>query len=190
MKYLKGNAGTLATIAFLIIVGVLLLVNPETFAVVVVKVAGVLLMLLGAVDIIKYFRTPAPEAVQGQSFYSGAVLITVGCFGLFASGWFVKVFPVLAVIYGLMQILLGLRKLQRTVDALRLKLPLWHLRGLSAVISLAFGFLIALNPEMTVIGIWVFTGLSMILEGVFDAAVLFLTGRRKPAEKAAPAEHA
>jgi len=51
---------------------------------------------------------------------------------------------------------------------------LCYLKAISAGISLLFGFIIVLNPAMTFMSIWVFTGITLIIEGVFDAVSLFL----------------
>ena len=183
MKFLKNNIGSLLMIFFLIIVGILLLINPVGFTMGIIKAAGVLLILLGILDIVRYFRTPAPEAAKGQNLYSGLVSLALGCFCVFRAEWFVAVFPVLAVVYGILQVLLGLRYMQRAVDALRLHIPLWYLRCINAVISILFGMIIITNPAMTMLSIWVFTGLTMIIEGVFEAVALFLTGKKEKAVK-------
>ena len=81
----------------------------------------------------------------------------------------------LAVVYGLLQIAVGFVKVQKTVDALRMHWPLWQLSAVSALISLLFGFIIVLNPGMVLMSIWTFTGVTLIIEGVFDAAVLIVT---------------
>lgn len=183
MKFLKENWTSILTILFMIVVGILLLVNPATFGVVIIKIVGVLLAVLGVYDLIKYFRAKPEEAAKGTAFYSGAILITVGLFCFFGSDWFVDVFPVLAVLYGLFQVLIGFRKLQRTVDALRMKQPMWYLKAISAGISLLFGFLIAFNPNMTMMSIWVFTGVTMIIEGVFDAVALGMQIKKQHSDK-------
>ena len=121
MKYLKGNWSSILTALFLIVVGILLLVNPAAFAAIIIRIAGILLALLGIFDLIKYFRAKPEEAAKGSAFSSGTILISLGLFCTLSESWFVQVFPVLAVLYGVFQILLGYRKLQRTVDALRLK---------------------------------------------------------------------
>ena len=185
MKFLKQNGLSILIIVFLIAVGVLLLVNPETFGIVVVRVAGLVLILLGVVDVIKYFRLKPNEAAKGSNFYMGALLISAGLFCEFGRDAFNQVFPVMAVVFGLVQILLGYLKLQKTIDALRLKQSAWWMRGVSALISILSGFIIAMNPHMTMVSIWVFTGLSMIIEGVLDAVVLILQTRKgRQADKA------
>ena len=174
MKFIKENWTSLLTILFLVLVGILLLVEPGTFGAVIIRAAGILFTVLGVYDLIKYFRAEPAEAAKGQGFSSGVTIVSIGCFCIFCSGWFVSVFPVLAVLYGLFQILIGFRKAQRTADAIRMKKPLWYLKAISAGISLLFGLIIVLNPGMTFMSIWVFTGITLIIEGVFDAVSLFL----------------
>ena len=162
------------TALFLIVVGILLLINPVAFAMGLVKLAGVFLVVLGALRIVRYFRTDPETAARGQDFFIGLIAILGGLFCIFFTGWFLSAFTTLAVIYGLLQLLLGFSKVQRTVDFLRMDLSLWYLPAASALIYLVFGFIIVLNPEMTLINVWVFTGVTMIVEGIITAVCLFL----------------
>ncbi len=174
VKFVRQYAGTLLTILFLLIVGILLLVNPEFFSLIIIRVCGALLMLLGIIDIVRYFRTEAEDAAKGQSFFTGSVLLTVGLTCLLGAQRFPDFFPILAVLYGLLQILLGYRKLQRTVDALRLKKDLWYMSAAAALISMVFGTIIVFNPTMSFMNIWYFTAVAMIIEALIDLAVLIL----------------
>ena len=173
------------TALFLIVVGILLLINPVAFAMGLVKLAGVFLVVLGALRIVRYFRTDPETAARGQDFFIGLIAILGGLFCIFFTGWFLSAFTTLAVIYGLLQLLLGFSKVQRTVDFLRMKLSLWYLPASSALIYLVFGFIIVLNPEMTLINVWVFTGVTMILEGIITAVCLFLLERERREAKMA-----
>ena len=178
MKFIKENLNALLTTLFLVLIGILLLVDPATFGITIIKVAGILFVILGIFDLDKYFRAEPAEAAKGQGFSSGVTMASIGCFCIFCSGWFKDAFPVLAVLYGLFQILIGFRKAQRTVDALRMKKPLWYLKAISAAISLLFGLIIVFNSGMTFMSIWVFTGITLIIEGVFDAVALFLQQKK------------
>ena len=173
------------TALFLIVVGILLLINPVAFAMGLVKLAGVFLVVLGALRIVRYFRTDPETAARGQDFFIGLIAILGGLFCIFFTGWFLSAFTTLAVIYGLLQLLLGFSKVQRTVDFLRMELSLWYLPACSALIYLVFGFIIVLNPEMTLINVWVFTGVTMILEGIITAVCLFLLERERREAKMA-----
>ena len=173
------------TALFLIVVGILLLINPVAFAMGLVKLAGVFLVVLGALRIVRYFRTDPETAARGQDFFIGLIAILGGLFCIFFTGWFLTAFTTLAVIYGLLQLLLGFSKVQRTVDFLRMELSLWYLPACSALIYLVFGFIIVLNPEMTLINVWVFTGVTMIVEGIITAVCLFLLERERREAKMA-----
>ena len=177
MKFLKNNWAVLLTALFLIAVGILLLVNPAGFTVSFIMAFGILLFVLGVFDMIKYFRAEPMEAMKGSAFFSGLTLIAAGCFCFFMPDWFLDVFPALAVIYGIFQILIGFRKVQRVVDALRLKASGWPLLAISAAVTLVFGLWITLNPEMAWISVWTFTGIALIVEGVLDLAVVIMQSR-------------
>ena len=177
LKFLKNNWAVLLTALFLIAVGILLLINPTGFTVSFIKAFGILLFVLGVYDMIKYFRADPMEGMKGSAFFSGLTLIAAGCFCFFKADWFLSVFPALAVIYGVFQILLGFRKVQRVVDALRLKMSDWLLFAVSAAVTLMFGIWITLNPEMAWISVWTFTGIALIVEGVLDLAVIIMQSR-------------
>ena len=151
------------TALFLIVVGILLLINPVAFAMGLVKLAGVFLVVLGALRIVRYFRTDPETAARGQDFFIGLIAILGGLFCIFFTGWFLSAFTTLAIIYGLLQLLLGFSKVQRTVDFLRMELSLWYLPACSALIYLVFGFIIVLNPEMTMTTVWLSPGVTTTL---------------------------
>ena len=171
---LKKHMRELIIIVFLLVVGILLLVNPTAFASWLVKAAGLFLMVLGILRIIRYFRVEAEVASKGQDFFVGIIAILGGLFCVIKTSWFLSVFPTLAVIYGLLQLVLGFSKVQRMVDFLRMKFSLWYLPAISALIYLIFGFIIVLHPEMTLMSIWVFTGVTMILEAAFNAVCIWM----------------
>ncbi len=173
IQFIKKHWASLLTILAGIIVGVLLLINPAKFAIAIIKIVGILLIALAIFDFLKYFRAKPEEAAKGSSLYIGLTDAAIGLFCLFGSDWFLGTFPILAVLYGLFQVMMGFRKLQRTVDALRLKQRSWVIKAISAGITLVFGFVIVFNPNMTMMNIWVFTGFTMIQEGLFDIMALF-----------------
>ncbi len=174
MTFIRKNWGSLLTAVVLTVTGILLLVDPAAWSVAIIRIVGILFVVLGVLDLVKYFRTAPVIAAKGSAFSSGVTMITAGLFLFFGSGWFISAFPLLAMLYGLVQVLLGIRKLQKMTDALRMKHPLWYLYAVSAALTLLFGFIVVLNPDMKFISIWLFTGVTLIVEGVFDAAALIV----------------
>ena len=179
MKFIKENLLTVITSATLFVVGMLLLINPVTFAVVLIRITGALLIVWGAFDFFRYFRTSPEEAAKGSNFYSGMTLSAVGIFCLFGADWFIKVFPVLAVLYGLFEIFVSFRLFQRMMDSMRQKRPLWYFKGITAGVTFIFGMIIVCNPEMTMINVWVFTGVTMMIEGILNAVTAIILSKPK-----------
>ncbi len=119
-KLLRKHMRELIITVFLLAVGILLLVNPTAFTAGLVRIAGCLLILLGVLRIIRYFRAEPETAAKGQDFFVGIIAVSGGLFCVIKTGWFLSVFPTLAIIYGLLQLVLGFSKVQRMVDFFRM----------------------------------------------------------------------
>lgn len=121
MKFLKNNIGSIVSCLMEILVGILLLINPVGFTSGIIIGAGFVLLVTGLISVIKYFRTEPEAAAKNQMLVKGLVALLAGAFCAFKSGWFVVTFPVITLIYGIIILLTGLAKIQRLVDALRMK---------------------------------------------------------------------
>lgn len=174
METVKEKANGIVLCLFELIVGVLLLINPVGFTAGIIKVTGIVLMILGLIEIVKYFRTSAEEAFLGQTLVKGLVSVLAGAFCTFKTGWFIITFPVLTIIYGVIILLVGLGKIQLTVDMARRKNKSWGWAALNAVISIVCAIVILNNPFTSTAALWVFTGASLIVEGVFDIITFFV----------------
>lgn len=169
---------------FELVTGILLLVDPAGFTSGIITAFGVVLMVFGVGSVIGYFRAEAADAAKSQALVKGITALLAGGFCVFRSEWFVVTFPVLTLIYGIAVLIAGIAKLQRTVDAMRLKKQTWLLSALSAVISVACGWVIIASPFSSAAVLWMFTGISLIVEAVFDVFALIFV--RNKTRKAAP----
>jgi len=151
-----------------LIVGILLLIDPVGFTSGIIVVCGIVLMICGLVSVIKYFRAEPEDAAVRQLLAKGLAMLLIGAFCAFRSHWFVATFPVLTLIYGVVILFAGLAKIQWTVDMLRLKRRRWFLALISAVVSVACGIVIITSPFSTTAVLWMFTGISLVVEAVFD----------------------
>lgn len=177
METVKEKANGTVLCLFELVVGVLLLINPVGFTAGIIKVAGIVLMILGLIETVKYFRMSAEEAFLGQTLVKGLVSVLAGAFCTFRTGWFIITFPVLTIIYGVMILLAGLGKVQLTVDMVRRKNKNWVWAVVNAVISIVCAIVILNNPFTSTTVLWVFTGVSLIVEGVFDIITFFVKGK-------------
>ncbi|MCM1054047.1 MAG: DUF308 domain-containing protein [Bacteroides sp.] len=178
MKLLKQNGNAIVTCLVEIVTGILLLIDPVGFTAGIIIVVGIGLLLNGLINVIKYFRTDTVEAARQQMLTHGLVSLLAGAFCAFNPNWFIVTFPVIAVIYGVAVLIVGLGKIQITVDMIRLKNNNWFLGAISALVSVICAVVIILNPFASTMVLWIFTGISLILEAVIDAVVLIVNRRK------------
>lgn len=184
----KRSLGGVAMSLVELIIGILLLVDPVGFTSGIIVAFGVVLMLMGVGSIIKYFRTEPEEAAVKQSLVKGLIELLSGAFCAFHSHWFIATFPVLTLVYGLGILITGLTKLQWTVDIIRMKRSRWFLAAISAAVSILCGIVIITSPFSTTAVLWMFTGISLIVEAVFDMIGAIFGNREKKAAETADEE--
>jgi len=168
MEKLKENFGSILMFLGEIIVGILLLINPLGFTKTIIIGAGIFLTVMGILKIIKYFKTSVLETIKEHPLSSGLILTTLGLFCVFWSDWFIATFPVLTVIYGVIILLTGLKKIEWTANAFRLKNKYWYINGINALITIIFAIVVINNPFSTITFLWQFTGVILIIESIFD----------------------
>ncbi len=177
MKTLKQNGNVIIMCIMEAAAGILLLVNPVGFTAGIIIAAGIALIIDGLLNVIRYFRSSPEESAAGQLLARGLLTLLAGAFCAFQSEWFIVTFPMIAILYGVAVLIGGLSKIQITMDMLRAKNPKWWWGALSAVISIVCAFVIIKNPFSSTVVMWWFTGISLLVEAVFDAVTLLL--RRK-----------
>ena len=165
---LKRNLGSVAMSLAEIIIGILLLVNPVAFTSGIIVAFGLVLMIVGISTTIKYFRTEPEEAAVSQILVTGLLELLGGTFCAFNSHWFIATFPVLTLVYGVVILVTGITKLQWTVDIIRMKRSKWFWMAISAAISILCGITVIANPFSTTAVLWMFIGISLIVDAVFD----------------------
>ena len=126
-KKINRSTGNLLTCFFEILVGVLLLIDPVGFTSGIIVIFGIVLAVIGAVSLFRYFRNDAETAAQESGLAKGLVFAIFGLFCAFKSEWFIITFPLLTVLYGILTLLSGVSKVQWAVDMLRVKQKYWFM---------------------------------------------------------------
>ena len=182
MKNLKNNISGIILCIFEIAVGIMLLVNPIAFNTGVIITAGIVLMVIGLISVIKYFCTEAAAAAAGQYLVKGLVALLVGVFCSFKSQWLIITFPAVTIIYGIVILVTGLCKIQLTCDMIRAKIRKWFLGLISALLSVICAVVILSNPFTTTTVLWMFTGIVLIVESIIDIISLIVNAGGKAKE--------
>lgn len=166
-----------------IIAGILLLTSPVGLTAWIIVIAGFILAAAGVLKIIGYFRVPAEEAVLQRSLAFGILAVLLGVCCMFRSEWFIALFPLLTTLYGIMVLISGVVKVQWTADMIRLEKRRWGWMALSAVVTVICAIIILRHPFAAAATLWMFIGITMIIEAVIDIiAVIFIRKDKKEEE--------
>lgn len=165
------------------IIGILLLVNPIGFTSGIIIAFGILLMIIGISKTIRYFRAEPEEAAVSQILAKGLLMLLAGAFCAFNSHWFIATFPVFTLVYGVVILITGITKVQWTIDIIRMKRSKWFWAAISAAISIVCGIVIITSPFSTAAVLWMFIGISLIAEAVFDMIGSIFGNREKKADE-------
>ncbi len=176
---LKRSLSSMAMSLVEVIIGILLLVNPIGFTSGIIIAFGVVLMIMGISKTVKYFHTEPEEAAFSQILAKGMLMLLAGAFCAFNSHWFIATFPVLTLVYGVVILITGITKIQWTLDIIRMKRSKWLWMAISAAISVVCGIVIITSPFSTTAVLWMFIGISLIVEAVFDMIGSIFGNREK-----------
>ncbi len=182
MKMIKENWENIIMFLSEILVGILLLINPAGFTLLIIRMLGVIFTITGVLNIVKYIKTEPLEAMYEQSLVKGLGSSLLGVFCIVRAEWFVITFPVITMLYGLVVFITGLKKVQWTFDLLRIKRGNWFIVALSAILSILFGIIIINNPFSSTAILWQFTGIVFIVEAIFDIVSIILSENNKKTE--------
>lgn len=166
------------------IVGVLLLINPVAFTSGIILISGVVMLVLGVLETVRYFRTDSKEAAVSQMLTKGILLLLAGLFCALKTDWFLVTFPVLTIIYGVVILVTGVGKIQLAVDMLRRKNDKWFWAAINAAVTIVCAVIILQSPFATTAVLWMFTGISLIAEGVLDVMTMIM--KKKSSETSNP----
>ena len=172
MKKIKEYLSGIIFCLFELIVGILLLIEPVGFTSWIIMIAGIVLVVMGIVEVVKYFKTNAKEASLSQTLVKGLFFVLAGGFCALKTEWFIVTFPVLTILYGIATLVGGIGKIQLMFDMIRQKSKKWFWAAISAVVSVACAIIILRSPFTSTAVLWMFTGVSLLVEAVLDFLAL------------------
>ncbi|MBQ3693143.1 MAG: DUF308 domain-containing protein, partial [Clostridia bacterium] len=78
MKIFRENMHTIIMILFQAAIGILLLMNPDTFTRAVLTAFGVVMLIIGVTHIIKYFKRKNESLFPALRLISGIISLIIG----------------------------------------------------------------------------------------------------------------
>lgn len=167
-EFLKGRTGGIVLCVLEIVVGVLLLINPIAFTAKIIVGAGIILAVLGAVNVIRYFLAKPEIGAAQQLLFRGLLMLLAGAVCITRKEWFVAAFPLLTVLYAGWMLVMAAMKIQKMADMLRAKNPRWYLPAINAVLAAVLAAIILINPFSVTKAVWTFVAISLIAEAVME----------------------
>lgn len=132
---------------------------------------GMILLVLGVCNVVRYFRESPEEAALGKNLAFGGLKILGGLFCVLKSGWLLAAFPVFTMVYGTVTLVTGIVKIQWSVDMVRMKKEKWWWIAIDAVVTIVCAAIILCDPFTSTTVIWMFVAISLIVEAVIDVIV-------------------
>ena len=163
LRYIK--SGTMLMSIAYIIIGMLLLVMPETSLLWICNAFGVVVLVTGIVCLIQYAR------IRGTGFTAPFMLvggvITAGL-GIFTLAKPQVVASFLPVVFGIFIVVDGVSRIGTAIDLAKRKGQKWWVLLLLSVVSVGLGALLLLHPFDAAVSVVMLCGILLIVEGALN----------------------
>ena len=173
LKNLKWEALLMSVLY--ILMGIVVLVLPDTMAKTLGYLIGVVLIVAGAFSMICYLLRDAYQNYYHNDFLVGLVEIGLGCVVLYKVEWVISLIPFLL---GLLVLISGCSKLQDAIDMKRLEYGNWIAMLIMAAVNAVLGMVLLFNPFEAAAVLMRIIGAGLIFSGITDcAATIYFAGK-------------
>lgn len=163
LRYVKSGM-MLLSIAY-IVIGMMLLIMPQTSLLWICYAFGAVVLLTGIVCLIQYAR------IRGTGFTAPFMLvggvITAGL-GIFTLAKPQVVASFLPIVFGIFIVVDGLSRIGSAIDLAKRKGQKWWVLLLLSIISVALGILLVLHPFGAAVSVVMVCGILLIVEGAMN----------------------
>ena len=162
-KKLKWNL-ILMSVLYLAL-GVFLLLVPGTALNVVCYALGTVVLVPPVIQLVRYFAVERGIFQSQLTLISGLICLGLGAFLIFRSDVVVRILP---IVFGLFVIFDSLGRIQNALELRRCKYDSWKGFLLLALLSIALGAVMILNPFGTMETLVMAIGVILIVEGALN----------------------
>ncbi|MCD8192076.1 MAG: DUF308 domain-containing protein [Oscillospiraceae bacterium] len=174
MQNVKSVAAAVVEAVIQIALGVFIIAEPMSFNLIILRIIGAALVIVGIIECIRYFVNPVQTDFVGRHLSFGLLALAAGILLLVGASYILSALPVFAIVYGIVILVSAIFKLQKGVDMLRLGISRSAVPLVSAVISIILAVIILANPFATVYVLFTFAGVSLIVDALLNLAAAIL----------------
>lgn len=175
LKELKWQS--LLTSALYVLMGIILLVYPETTARTLCYVVGIAGVVIGIFTVLAYLFRDVQKNYYRNDFIFGMVEVALGAFVLYKAELIIALIPFLL---GILVVISGISKLQNCIDVRRMHYGNGLFFFILALINIAFGVVLVVAPFQAAKIMFMLIGVGLLISGISDTiATLYMTRKVK-----------
>ena len=163
LRHMKNGMFALS-IAF-IILGLMLLIMPETSLLWICYAFGVVVLMTGAVCLFQYARLRGTGFTAPFMLVGGVITVGLGIFTLLKPEVVASFLP---IVFGLFILVDGCSRIGSAIDLAKRKGQKWWVLLLLSIVSVALGILLVLHPFGAAVSIVMVCGILLIVEGAMN----------------------
>lgn len=157
--------------AILVVVGLILFLFPTQISEVISTVVGLFFLLMGIIVIASYLTKRVEMVFGSNRLVIGVAFIALGIFVMKRADFVVSIIP---FILGLIVLISGVNKLQSFIDLKRLNSDGGIVTLVFAILNIAFGVVLIINPFDAALVLLKVTGVALIFSGITDLVATFI----------------
>ena len=172
----KINKSVYVTSAIYVVLGLVMVIFPETTMKTFCLTLGAIAAVLGIINLVTYFtRNTVIDSVYRYDFVTGVVLILAGLALIVKMD---KVIELIPVLLGILILVNGIIKLQHAIDLKRIEFNGWLYVLVFSLLCLSIGAICVLQPAFIAKTLIIIMGISFIFCGATDFITLFLLAKK------------
>lgn len=172
----KNFSLSLITSLIFVMLGLFLFIRPDATITTISYIIGVLLLILGIISIVRYFRSDYGINALDFDLVYGVLVIIAGLYLIFNPTMLASIFP---VILGIWIIINSVTKFQYALVLKRLNKNDWKYTLLISFLTFAWGIILLINPLESVLLITQVIGIFIIIYAVLDIIDSFILKRNE-----------
>lgn len=168
---------SLMTAALYIIMGIVLLIFPETTAKTLCYVVGISGIVIGAFTVLSYLFREVTQNYYRNDFVIGMVAILLGAAVLYKAELVIALIP---LILGILVVFSGITKLQNSIDIRRMGYGNGLVFLVLAILNILLGAILIIDPFNAVKVLFMVIGVGLLFSGISDTiATLYMASKVK-----------
>ncbi len=162
----------LLMIAFELFVGINLFNDPVAFTQNVIVIFGVFMLILAVWGLIRWLRERSVNRAHTFTLVGAIIDLLIGILCVLKSDTVIKIFPILAMAYGVVMVIMGIYKIRNYIAVRTIGFRRPFLALIGGILTIILGVVIFLHPFTTMELIWQYAGIMLIMEAAFDLCTI------------------